>query len=330
MSSPNYTTVFAPETGNEAVVAKFYERLLLEMAIPNLQFGRFALSRTLPQRKSNTMILTRPDLPTVSNPVELTAGVTPPPINLTQTRYEIKIKEFGNYIQLDDVYEYTTRDPFLRMRSEQLIEHSKMYIDTIFRDLLQSTASTLVCTRGNNQLPITELNREDLVSTIIEIRKAMGRPIAHHIESSPDFATSPVPESFIAISSVDLIGDLLALPNFLRRDHYGHRQIYEGEYGAMDEIRFLTTQLSTPTSMSLTVNGSQQTVSVYNNIILARNAYGRVGLGSEGVRLIHAPLGSAGSADPLAQRATMGYKFFLGAAILMDGWVVNLQSTQGV
>lgn len=326
MSVPNYTTPFSSYEGQDGVVAKFYERLLLEMAIPNLQFGRFALTRTLPQRKSNTMILTRPDLPTVANPVELTPGVTPPPINLTQTRYEVKIKEYGNYIQLDDYYEYTTRDPFLRMRSEQLIEHSKMYIDTIFRDLLQSTASVLNCTRGNNQLPITELNRDDLVSTIIEIRKAMGRPIAHHIAPSEDFATSPVPESFMAITSVDLIGDLLALPNFLRRDHYGHRSVYEGEYGALDEIRFLTTQLSTPKTISV----NSQNLTVYSTIVLARNAYGRVGLGSEGVRLIHAPLGSAGSADPLAQRATMGYKFFMGAAILMDGWVVNLQSTQGV
>lgn len=325
MSTPNYSTPFGAYDANNEVVAKFYERLLLEMAVPNTQFARFALTRTLPKRHSSTMILTRPDLPTVTQATALTPGITPPPINLSQTRYEVKVEEYGNYVQLDDYYEYTTRDPVLRMRAEQLIEHAKLYIDAIFRDLLMSTASTLNCTRGNNQLPITELNRDDLVSAIIAIRKAFGKPIAHHIEASEDFATSPVPDSYMAIAPVDLIGDLLSLPNFVRSAHYGHRALYAGELGAMDEIRFVTTELNPAREMNL----GGQSVPVYSTIVTARNAYGRVGLGSEGVQLIHQPLGSGGSSDPLAQRSTYGYKLFLGAAVLFESWVINLQSTLG-
>lgn len=325
MSTPNYSTPFGAYDANNEVVAKFYERLLLEMAVPNTQFARFALTRTLPKRHSSTMILTRPDLPTVTHTNALTPGVTPPPITLSQTRYEVKVEEYGNYVQLDDYYEYTTRDPYLRMRADQLIEHAKMYIDSIFRDLLMSTASTLNCTRGNNQLPITELNRADLIGATVAIRKAFGKPIAYQIDPSQDFATTPVPDSFMAITSVDLIEDLLALPNFAQSVHYSHPIAYAGEYGHMNEVRFITTQLNPPREMNL--NGTNYPV--YSTILLGKNAYGRVGLGSQGVQLIYQPKGSGGSSDPLYQRATYGYKLFMGAALLFDGWAINLQSTLG-
>lgn len=54
--------------------------------------------------------------------MELIAGV-PPPINLTQTRYEIKIKEFGNYVQLDDYY-----NPFIKKVRITYQPHLSLFI----------------------------------------------------------------------------------------------------------------------------------------------------------------------------------------------------------
>ena len=55
---------------------------------------------------------------------------------------------------------------------------------------------------------------------------------------------------------------------------------------------------------------------VYNNFIVGKEAYGVVHLGAETGDFYIKPLGSAGSADPLDQRGTVGemsahYKFSL-------------------
>lgn len=94
--------------------------------------------------------------------------------------------------------------------------------------------------------------------------------------------------------------------------------------------------------------GVGSTTDVYSMLFIAREAYGCVGMGNitpdiagdgaqgyanmtgksvKPVELIVKQLGSAGSADPLNQRATIGWKMALETSALNALWMRNLEHT---
>ena len=63
---------------------------------------------------------------------------------------------------------------------------------------------------------------------------------------------------------------------------------------------------------------------VYACLFLGKGAYGVVDL-SEGTEVIVKPRGSSGTADPLDQRSTVGWKGIHAAAILYDEYMVRVE-----
>ena len=65
---------------------------------------------------------------------------------------------------------------------------------------------------------------------------------------------------------------------------------------------------------------------VYSTLIFGQDAYGSVELAGGTLQNIIKGLGSAGTADPLNQRATVGWKAWEGSGILQDEFIVRLES----
>ena len=70
--------------------------------------------------------------------------------------------------------------------------------------------------------------------------------------------------------------------------------------------------------------GGQAGVAAYACLFLGKGAYGVVDL-SEGTEVIVKPRGSSGTADPLDQRSTVGWKGIHAAAILYDEYMVRVE-----
>lgn len=66
---------------------------------------------------------------------------------------------------------------------------------------------------------------------------------------------------------------------------------------------------------------------VYSTLIIAKNAYGVTEIEGGGLQHIVKQLGSAGTADPLNQRATVGWKATKTAEILVQPYMVRIEST---
>lgn len=66
---------------------------------------------------------------------------------------------------------------------------------------------------------------------------------------------------------------------------------------------------------------------VYSTLILADNAYGVTEIAGGGLQHIVKQLGSSGSADPLDQRATVGWKAIKTAERLVEGFMVRIESS---
>ena len=68
-------------------------------------------------------------------------------------------------------------------------------------------------------------------------------------------------------------------------------------------------------------------VDVYSTLIIADNAYGVTKLANGGLEHIVKQRGSAGTADPLNQRGTVGWKATKTAEILVQQYMVRIEST---
>ena len=72
--------------------------------------------------------------------------------------------------------------------------------------------------------------------------------------------------------------------------------------------------------------GGKKGVAVYSTLIIGNNAYGVTEIQGGGLRHIVKQLGSAGSGDPLDQRATAGWKATKTAEILVDQYLCRIES----
>ena len=70
--------------------------------------------------------------------------------------------------------------------------------------------------------------------------------------------------------------------------------------------------------------GGKGGCAVYGCLFLGKGAYGVVDL-SEGTEVIVKPRGSSGTADPLDQRSSVGWKGVHAAAILYDEYMVRVE-----
>lgn len=66
---------------------------------------------------------------------------------------------------------------------------------------------------------------------------------------------------------------------------------------------------------------------VYSTLVIGSDAYGTVDVEGGGLEMIVKQLGSAGTADPLNQRATSGWKAIHTAVILQDVFMVRIEHT---
>ena len=73
--------------------------------------------------------------------------------------------------------------------------------------------------------------------------------------------------------------------------------------------------------------GGKDGVDVYSTLIIADDAYGVTEITGGGLQHIVKQLGSAGSGDPLNQRATVGWKVTTTAEILVPQYLVRIEST---
>jgi len=91
----------------------------------------------------------------------------------------------------------------------------------------------------------------------------------------------------------------------------------EGEVGALDDVRFVMTTNAATTTGSLTT--------VHLTLILGAEYYGISRISGEAMKNIVKPLGSAGTADPLDQRATSGWKATFVTKRLNENFAVRIE-----
>ncbi len=200
-----------------------------------------------------------------------------------------------------------------------LAQNMAQTMDEVTRDVLASTSSILQCSNGSNGNTPTEITKEDIDAAVVTLLGNDAEMISEVVTGTNAFGTSPIRPAFWGYMDTALLDDLEAVSNFVNTSNYSHQAtVLDAEWGSTGNVRWLYTSVGSVSSAA---------TAVYNNFIVGKESYALVHLRSETGEFYVEPLGSAGSADPLHQRGSVGWQHPFVARILNDAFMLNLMST---
>lgn len=289
----------------------FYDRTLLSRLLPNLVFMKYGqkYKKSIPKHEGATINFRRfNSLPVITEP--LIEGQPPAGSNLSITSINVTVQQYGDYVLLSDFIQLAGIDPVVTETLEVQGEQAAQSLDTIVRNVVASGTNVLYArgvTRGEIQ------SGDVLTGTLIrKARKIMARNNVKPYERN----------DYIAFIHPDAAYDLMGDPAWVDASKYaGSEQIFEGELGKLYGIRFVETTLA-PIFAGAGAGG----IDVYATIVIGRDAYGVTDIaGSAKPETIVKPLGSAGTADPLNQQSSVGWKACLAAMRLQELAILRIE-----
>lgn len=290
----------------------YYDRTLLETAYPNYVHAKFAQRRPLPKKKGKTIKFRRyARLSTATTP--LTEGITPSGQKLSKVDLLATVSQYGDFVHVTDVVDLTVEDAVLTEAVEKQSDQMHATLDELVRDVLAACASSTTCSTGG-----TVLNKTDIDTVVQTLMGGNTKWITQLIKAGPGQGTSPIPACFWGIVDSDLTDDLQDVSGFLETHEYPSQgPVDPHEWGATGHVRWLWTTEGYVSS------------GTYSCPIIGQNAYGIVDIAGGNAKSIIKAFGSGGTADPLNQRATVGWKLWQVARILNDAHMHILKATDG-
>ncbi len=306
------TTTSGGYTGNSltAEMKTFYDKNLIRMAKPNLVHDQFAQTRNIPKNGGKMIEFRKFDsLPKALKP--LTEGVTPDGNKLNVTAITSEIHQYGDYITLSDLLELSAIDPVQTETQELLAEQAGRTLDSITRDVITAGTNVQYVGGASSRVNLAAAS-SNYKLTVEEVQKAIRTLKAQNAKPAKD-------GYFVAIIHPDVSYDLTRDPEWVEASKYaGSEQLFSGEIGKIRGCRFVET-----TEAKIVKETGK---SVYCTMVIGANAYGTTKIEGGGLEYIVTQLGSGGSADPLKQRATMGWKATKTAERLVEQYMVRIES----
>lgn len=288
----------------------FYSDYLIDNAKPNLVHDQFGQKHPIP-KNGGKEIEFRKYTPLNKALTPLTEGVTPDGNKLSVTTLNSKVKQYGDFIEVSDVLILTAIDNNMVQATKLLGAQAGQTLDTVTREIL--AAGTNVIYAGG-KASRAALGAEDKV-TIDDFRKAVRTLKAQNAK--------PIGKYWVAIVHPDIEYDVMSDPKWVDAAQYaGSEQIFEGELGRAYGIRFVESTEAKVWEKAAASNAK----SVYGTLVLGDNAYGVTEVTGGGLQHIVKQLGSGGTTDPLNQRATVGWKAIKTAEILVQQYMVRIES----
>lgn len=304
---------------------EFYDRTLLFRAVPRFVHTRFAQVRDIPRNGGTNTIKFRRYGNLSAATTALTEGVTPAGSSLSVTDITAVVAQYGDFITISDVLDYESKDATLIEAAEILGDQMGDTLDQLTRDVL--AAGTVVYYSGASSTSRVTVGATDLIDAddikiaVRTLKNAQARTITRMINPSTGIATEPVKDAFVGFVHPNTAYTLKGLTGWVSVEKYSsNMSVMDGEIGKLDEVRFIES-----TNCKVFTAGGEGGIDVYATIILGMNAYGITRISGEAVRNIVKPLGSAGTADPLEQRATSGWKATFVAKILNDAFMIRIE-----
>lgn len=312
-------------------VQAFYDRNLLSRAQPNDVHGRFGQKRPIAMRSGNQIKFRRYSQLAAAT-VALTEGVTPSGSSLAVTDITSTLAQYGDFITLSDMVSMTNQDPVVTEATDVLGDQAGTTIDLTRRDVLVAGSNAAMASGVANRLAlVNKLTGPDLDKAIRFLKNQNAKFMKEGIMPTDGVGTGAIRKAYIGIVHPDVEFDLEAITGFRAVSDYSSQQgVIEDEIGSYKNIRFVTStnaKIWADGTTVLTAGYKGVTKNdVYATLIIAAESYGVSPLAGQAMQTYVKALGSAGSADPLEQRSTVGWKATTVTTILNQAWLLRIES----
>jgi len=290
----------------------FYDMTLIDEAQASLVHDQFAQKRPIPKNSGKTIEFRKfASLPKALTP--LTEGVTPDGKSLNVTAITATVAQYGDYITQSDVLELTTIDNTILEATKLLGRQAGLTLDTVTRNILQSGTNVTYCPKVAEDGTETEVtSRAALDNTCQLTVKVLQQVVAKlRAQNAPTIGGK-----YVAIIHPYVAYDLMRDPEWIDAHKYAKPDnLYEGEIGEVAGVRFVQT------SEAKIYEGG-----VFGTLVFGEGAYGVTEITGGGLQTIVKQKGSAGTADPLDQRSSVGWKAIKTAELLIPQYLVRVES----
>ena len=286
----------------------FYDMTLIDEATPNLVHDQFAQVRDIPKNGGKKIEFRKfASLPKATTP--LTEGVTPDGKKLSVTNIEAEVAQYGDYIVQSDMLELSSIDNTIVEATKILGNQAGLTLDTITRNVLQSGTNVFYCPKADG----TEVtSRAGLDNTCVLTVDVLKRCAAFLKKNN----APKIDGKYIAIIHPFVAYDIMSDDEWKYPHQYADpTNIYTGEIGEIAGFRFVES------SEAKIYEGG-----VFGTLLLGANAYGTTKITGGGLEMIIKQLGSAGVADALNQRSSIGWKATKTAEILVEAYLMRVES----
>ena len=299
----------------DPAVATVYERTLLQPAFPEYVHNKFAQRFSIASKSGNTIKMRRYSRYSAAT-TPLTEGITPNGHRQSKTDLLAEVSQYGDFCTLTDVVDLTVEDPNITIEVDRQADQMQNTEDQLTRDVLATSASSTTCSNGSGTA--TLLNATDIKTVRGTLRGNNAKFMTSLVRAGTGQGTSPIRPSYWGIADTDLEDDLEDVSGFKAVANYAAQQgVDAAEWGYTHNVRWLTTTQGYTSSSN------------YYCPIIGQEAYGVVDLKGGNAQAIVKAFGSAGTEDPLEQRATVGWKMWQVARILNDLFIHVLICTNG-
>lgn len=312
--------------------AAWYNRTLLERALPMLLHGLFAQIRDIPQNNTDVIKFRKYAAFAVAT-TPLTPGVTPVGKKHSVTDITCTVRQYGDYVPYNDFITITTLDPMLVETAALLGEQAGQTADTLMRDVMAAGTNVLYvdATVPAVNAQTSDVAAADLLTSAwlskgeLTLRNANAKPMTSMSSGSTVVGSTPIPACFIGIihsnTTYDLENEAAATNRFKGVETYTQTtKPLPGEVGRVGRVRLLeTTMAKVKEGLG---NGG---IDVYCTLLFGQNAYGMSRISGKAMENIIKAVGSAGAADPLNQRGSSGWKMTWGGIILQQLWLLRME-----
>jgi N4-gp56 family major capsid protein len=288
----------------------FYVRALLERLSPNLAHDKGAREDSV-DKNSGLTVNWRYIAPLAAATTPLTEGVTPAGSALSITASTASLSQYGDFVEYSDVLDLAGIDPVATELVELLGEQAGLTIDTVIRDVVAAGTGVQYAAGRTSRATIASTD----IMTATEIRKAVRTLRAANVKP---FAGGDYYGIVHPNTAFDIQGDTL----FVNVKLYGRPEDIEaGELGRLWGVRFFQTS-----NAKVFAGAGAGGIDVYATLIYGQGYFGAVDIrGSRKPEVLIKQLGSAGTADPLSQRATVGWKCMFATKRLNESCCVRIE-----
>ena len=290
----------------------FYDMTLIDEASANLVHDQFGQKRPIPSNGGKTIEF-RKFAPLTKATTALTEGVTPDGKSLNVSTVTATVSQYGDYITMSDVLELTAIDNTILEATKLLGKQAGATLDTVVRNVLQSGTNVTYCPKVASDGTETAVTSRAGLDTTSQLTVKVIQQVVAKLRGQN---APTINGKYVAIIHPYVAYDLMRDPEWIDAHKYAEPDnLYTGEIGEIAGVRFVQT-----TEAKIYSGG------VFGTLIFGDGAYGTTEITGGGLQTIVKQKGSAGTADPLDQRSSVGWKAIKTAELLIPNYLVRVES----